>query len=190
MNTVNTYKRGFTLLELLVVIAIIGLLSSLIIVGVGSARDKAQVAEIVRNFKEMEKAFYLYADADGRAQWWSGKHWTGGSGTETMVDWLVANTDFGDYMSVAPQAPHNDNWFYFYRNTGTDFVPMESSCFYTYWMRGVSIHYHYNGSCQNINYSLGRAVDEAIDGEYNRCDGKVSCDGCRCMYRLSNTMDF
>ncbi len=56
---------GFTLIELLVVIAIIGLLSSVILASLNSARLKAQDAQTQANFSSLYTALQLYYDKHG-----------------------------------------------------------------------------------------------------------------------------
>ena len=53
-------KKGFTLIELLVVIAIIGLLSTLAIVALNSARQKSRDAKRVADVKQIQTALELY----------------------------------------------------------------------------------------------------------------------------------
>lgn len=53
-------KRGFTLIELLVVIAIIGILSTLAIIAIGSARQKARDSKRVADLTQIGKALELY----------------------------------------------------------------------------------------------------------------------------------
>ncbi len=53
-------KKGFTLIELLVVIAIIGLLSTLAVVALGSARQKSRDAKRLSDMKEVQTALELY----------------------------------------------------------------------------------------------------------------------------------
>lgn len=59
-NMTNTYKKGFTLIELLVVIAIIGLLSTLAIVALGSARQRARDSQRLSDLRQIQTALELY----------------------------------------------------------------------------------------------------------------------------------
>ncbi len=53
-------NRGFTLIELLVVISIIGLLSSIVLTSVNSARAKARDARRIADLKQIQLALELY----------------------------------------------------------------------------------------------------------------------------------
>jgi type II secretion system protein G len=58
-------RRGFTLIELLVVIAIVGLLSSVVISGVNSARAKARDTLRAQHIRQMQNALELYRSFNG-----------------------------------------------------------------------------------------------------------------------------
>src|SRR5580658_498267 len=53
-------RRGFTLIELLVVIAIIGLLASIILASLNTARTKGRDATRVSDIHELQSALQLY----------------------------------------------------------------------------------------------------------------------------------
>lgn len=57
--------RGFTLIELLVVIAIIGILSSIILASLNSARDKGANAAVKQNLDGIRSRAEVYYDDNG-----------------------------------------------------------------------------------------------------------------------------
>ena len=58
-------KKGFTLIELLVVIAIIGLLSTMAVFSLNSARTKARDAKRMSDMKMLSTAMEMYASDNG-----------------------------------------------------------------------------------------------------------------------------
>ena len=63
INSMNKImKRGFTLIELLVVIAIIGILASVVLASLNTARDKGEDAAAKSNLNNMRAQAELYYD--------------------------------------------------------------------------------------------------------------------------------
>ena len=58
-------KKGFTLIELLVVIAIIGVLASVVLASLNTARDKGKDAAIKANLANIRAQAELYYDDNG-----------------------------------------------------------------------------------------------------------------------------
>lgn len=73
-----SFKRGFTLIELLVVIAIIGILSSIVLSSLNTARNKGGDAAVKSNLEQARTQSELFYDSNGN-------HYVtvGGAGTAT-----------------------------------------------------------------------------------------------------------
>lgn len=60
-------KKGFTLIELLVVIAIIGILASVVLASLNSARKKSRDARRLSDIKQIQVALEFYFDSNNSA---------------------------------------------------------------------------------------------------------------------------
>ncbi len=67
MNLYRTTKNnlGFTLIELLVVVAIIGILASVVLASLNTARAKARDASRITSIRQIQTALELYFNANG-----------------------------------------------------------------------------------------------------------------------------
>lgn len=97
-------NSGFTLIELLVVVAIIGLLASIVLTSLNTARGKARDALRKSSFGQIRTALELYYDAHGTYQV-ANSGWTGcGCG------WF-AYEDGALYITAVSRILYNEKMF-------------------------------------------------------------------------------
>lgn len=151
--------NGFTLIELLVVIAIIGLLSSVVLASLSSARGKAKDARRTSDLKQIQVALELYYDSN-RAYPSTGGTWRsqcaawGSHPANNVIPGLAPN-----YLPTIPADPD--------MNAGA------SLCCYLY-ISGVSGNTNdyklLDHNCPSLNYqSAPSLIDPARDGGSNAC---------------------
>jgi len=100
-------KKGFTLIELLVVIAIIGLLSTLAVVALNSARQKSRDSKRVADVKQIQTALELFF-SDSTAGYPAGSNITLGiNSAKALCDggWNTGSCAGTTYMGLVPTAP-------------------------------------------------------------------------------------
>lgn len=119
-------KRGFTLIELLVVIAIIGLLASIVLASLNSARKKARDARRQADLKQLQNALELFANDSGGVYPVGGTPATcfGSDGclvVDTTAGLAAATGGLGSaYMTTLPTDPLNTNdQRYYYKINAT-----------------------------------------------------------------------
>lgn len=100
-------NKGFTLIELLVVIAIIGMLASVVLASLNSARSKARDASRLSDMKQLQLALEMYYDDNNRYPTQTWAH-SAGSGTGT---WSTLQTELAPYLTVLPKDPQNTGDF-------------------------------------------------------------------------------
>ena len=113
-------QKGFTLIELLVVIAIIGLLSTLAVVALNNARQKARDARRVSDIKQIQTALEMYyVDQNGYPSLATATALgvTGGNYAclnNTTAGWAAAGCTGTVYMGVVPANPAPNGTAYNY----------------------------------------------------------------------------
>lgn len=127
---INKERAGFTLIELLVVIAIIGLLASVVLVSLNSARKKSRIAKRAADLSQIQKALELYYDDNGNIYpnpgwgWRSECYAWGNFTSDQVIPGLVPK-----YMGKFPADPAMDKTgnrsCYLYLSNGTDYALLD-----------------------------------------------------------------
>ena len=149
-------KKGFTLIELLVVIAIIGLLSTLAVVSLGSARQKARDTKRIAEVKALQTAIEMYKSDPNNADL--------PAGISGSASWSNVGTALTQYLPTMP-APA-DTYLYtictttnkgeYYVATALEGAPQQTS--FTGTVSGGSCINSKNGTanptCSGNNYCV------------------------------------
>jgi type II secretion system protein G len=124
----RTYKKGFTLIELLVVISIIGLLSSVVLSSLTSARAKARDSSRIASLVQVRNALEIYRTDFGTYPITSAAH----DNFSNCGDWDITAVGRSNWIpglttkylgklpsDPLPQGPYNN--CYVYMSDGTDY---------------------------------------------------------------------
>ena len=119
--------HGFTLIELLLVVAIIGLLSSVVLASLNTARARARDAQRLSDMRSLESALELYRSDNPTypstsSAWWGTCSSCGSHGTSGASGYVpnLAPT----YIPELPRDPKTaePNRCYLYRSNGADYM--------------------------------------------------------------------
>ncbi len=145
-------EKGFTLIELLVVIAIIGILATIVLVSLNTAREKSRDVRRISDLRQVALALEMYYDDES------------GYPSDTVAsddDWAVLDTELEAapvYMTSVPVDPSSNT--YYYHPNGTT--------------ANGATNYILGATLENTSHS---AFDDDVDGTVNglNCVDPVYC---------------
>lgn len=171
-------QKGFTLIELLVVIAIIGLLATIVLVSLNTARKKARDTRRIADFHQIAQALEFFYDQVGKYPQspghatWSG-HWAYFSEClESGTNCGFSISNYQPVISKVPQDPSrtatdpfaNDTTYYPGYPTGCSNGQVYRLAVYLEILDPADIgndldgsFYNYNNGCEDSNdgYCIG-----------------------------------
>ncbi|MFH1246451.1 MAG: type II secretion system protein [Candidatus Liptonbacteria bacterium] len=89
-------SKGFTLIEMLIVIAVIGILASLVLVGLGPVQKRGRDARRISDLRQVQNALELYFSKEG--------HYPDAT-TYSELDTDISTAGIG-----VSKLPHDPNW--------------------------------------------------------------------------------
>lgn len=117
MKKFHEKRKGFTLIELLVVIAIIGILATIVLVSLNTARQKARDARRIGDLRQVALALEMYYDEN------SGYPNSGAACTTATWGAMATLIEADGLMTAVPDDPlNNATYFYAYGSDGVDYV--------------------------------------------------------------------
>lgn len=124
-------NKGFTLIELLVVIAIIGILASVVLSSLNSARASARDSQRIQNLRNLQIAVELYRTTHGSypvnipGNVWNGSTVCSASWyTQRSNDWIPGAISSGALSVLPSDSEANGCNTFIYRGNGTDYKIM------------------------------------------------------------------
>ncbi len=130
-------KKAFTLIELLVVVAIIGILATIVVVNVSSARKKSRDTRRVADMKQVQTALDMYLDKEGKYP---------DTNADSDCDGFDSSGD-GDFLSVLATSG-------FLSSSVKD--PTKNTACYNYrYFRYSDMNWNQTQNCPYIWYVLG-----------------------------------
>ena len=99
-------NRGFTLIELLVVIAVIGILSSVVLASLNSARGKARDANRASSVRQIQTALEMYYDTNGNYP----------TSPDVVFPGILTTALVPNYIGQIPEDPVSSTPFRYYSN--------------------------------------------------------------------------